>query len=54
MVRTMNVVRHVYLKGTVGISLAVQWLRLGLPVQGAAGLIPGRRAKNPHAWNSKN
>ena len=32
-----------------GNSLAVQWLRLRLPVQAAEGSILGRGAKTPHA-----
>ena len=37
-----------------GTSLAVQWLRLYVPMQGVAGLIPGRGAKIPHASRPKN
>ena len=35
-------------------SLAVQWLRLRLPMQGGAGSIPGQGAKIPHASWPKN
>ena len=38
---------------SVGTSLAVQWLRLHLPMQGGAGLIPGRGAKIPRASQPK-
>ena len=41
-------------KKFVGTSLAVQWLiKTLLPSAGGAGLIPGRGAKNPHAWRPK-
>ena len=33
--------------------LAVRWLRLHLPMQGAAGLIPGCGDKIPHASGPK-
>ena len=35
-------------------SLAVQWLRLHLPVQGDAGSIPSEGTKIPHASRPKN
>ena len=36
----------------LGISLAVQWLRLQLPTQGGAGSIPGQAAKIPQpSWS---
>ena len=37
-----------------GTSLAVQWLRLHLPLQGNAGLIPGEGIKIPHASQPEN
>ena len=37
------------LKSTGGTSLAVQWLRFCLPMQGSASLIPGRGAETPRA-----
>ena len=37
-----------------GTSLAVQWLRLHLPVQGNAGSIPGEGIKIPHASQPEN
>ena len=37
-----------------GTSLVVQWLRLCLPMQGSAGLIPGQGTKVPHCLLAKN
>ena len=38
---------------TPGTSLAVQWLRLCLPMWGEAGLIPGQGTKTRHALGAK-
>ena len=38
----------------MGTSLVVQWLRLGIPMQGGAGLILDQGTKIPHALRSKN
>ena len=39
---------------SLGTSLAIQWLRLRLPMQGGVGSIPGQGAKIPHASGPKN
>jgi len=36
----------VFIKNIIGISLAVQWLRLCLPVLGGVSLIPGHGTRS--------
>ena len=37
----------------IGTFLVGQWLRLRLPMHGAAGSIPGQGAKNLYVWQPK-